>query len=161
MARLPKPLVTITGTALTSIAVALVVVGADSAAATAHVSRTLTVAVDGSGSVTSGPAGINCPSQTCQTTFADGTAVSLTATAATGSVFNGWGGDCAGQGATCNVTMQADRSVTANFATRDVVPTIGTAGATTAALPPATKPVEVSVSGDGTVVSTQAAVFPP
>ncbi len=40
--------------------------------------------------------------------------VTLTAAADIGSVFLGWGGDCAGTGS-CSVTMDADRSVAATF----------------------------------------------
>src|SRR5207245_8334283 len=45
----------------------------------------------GSGTVTSGGGEINCGS-TCSATFNTGTAVTLTATAAAGSVFAGWSG---------------------------------------------------------------------
>ena len=59
----------------------------------------LTVSVTGSGTVTSNPAGIDCPS-TCSQTFAGGPQVTLTATPAGGSnwVFSGWSGACSGAG---------------------------------------------------------------
>lgn len=71
----------------------------------------------GSGTVTSSPAGISCGS-TCSASFNSGTSVTLTASAASGSVFAGWsGGGCSGTG-TCTVTMNAARSVTATFNTQ-------------------------------------------
>ena len=66
------------------------------------------------GTVTSSPAGISCGS-TCSATYASGTAVTLTAAAASGSTFAGWSGACVGTGS-CVVTMTAARSVTATFA---------------------------------------------
>jgi len=74
----------------------------------------LTVSTSGSGTVTSSPAGINCGS-TCSAIYQNGTVVSLTQTAATGSAFAGWGGTCSGVG-TCIVTMSAAQSVSASFA---------------------------------------------
>lgn len=73
----------------------------------------VTLAGDGSGSVSSDPAGIDCP-ETCSTEFADGTPVTLTATADPGSTFAGWSGDCDGNEA-CPLTMSEARSVTATF----------------------------------------------
>lgn len=68
----------------------------------------------GSGSVWSVPAGIDCGT-ICSHTFADGTSVALTATAAAGSTFTGWsGGGCSGTG-TCQVTLNAATTVTATF----------------------------------------------
>ena len=68
----------------------------------------------GSGTVTSSPTGINCGTD-CTEPYAPGTVVTLTATAASGSVFGGWsGGGCTGTG-TCTVTMNAAQSVTATF----------------------------------------------
>ena len=95
----------------------------------------------GSGSVTSSPAGIDCPS-TCSASFDQGTGVTLTATAAAGSTFAGWsGGGCSGAGS-CHVTMSAAESVTATF---DPVPhptlTVARAG-----------------SGSGTVTSSPAGI---
>ncbi len=68
----------------------------------------------GSGTVTSAPAGINCGS-TCSASYAAGTQVTLTAQAASGSSFAGWGGACTGTSSSCSVTMSAARSVTASF----------------------------------------------
>jgi uncharacterized repeat protein (TIGR01451 family) len=80
------------------------------------VNHTLTVsrAGSGTGSVTSSPAGISCGG-TCSTSFANGTVVTLTATADAGSTFAGWsGGGCSGSG-TCVVTLNADTTATATF----------------------------------------------
>lgn len=78
---------------------------------------TLTVIVQGSQGSGAGAVigtGINCPGD-CQQMFTDGTSViSLTATPEAGSLFDGWSGGCQGLGQ-CNVTMNADRSVTATF----------------------------------------------
>ncbi len=78
--------------------------------------QTLTVAVagTGSGTVTSSPAGINCPGD-CSEAYTTGTVVDLTATPDGGSTFSGWSGACSGTGA-CQVTMNAAASVTASFA---------------------------------------------
>lgn len=72
----------------------------------------VTLAGDGSGSVTSDPAGIDCP-ETCSADFVDGTTVALSATADEGSSFTGWSGDCEGEA--CSVTMTEARGVTATF----------------------------------------------
>lgn len=83
-------------------------------AAAPPVQRTLTVTVDGAGSVRSQPAGIDCGSD-CTGRFGDGTRVVLTAAAAAGQRFGGWSGACSGPVATCTVTMGADRRVGAAF----------------------------------------------
>jgi uncharacterized repeat protein (TIGR02543 family) len=77
-------------------------------------SYSLSVAKSGSGTVISSPSGINCGS-TCSATYASGTAVTLTATAATGYSFAGWSGGCSGTSTGCTVSMTAARSVTATF----------------------------------------------
>ncbi|MEZ5313724.1 MAG: hypothetical protein R2862_08780 [Thermoanaerobaculia bacterium] len=62
--------------------------------------------------VESSPAAISCPG-VCAAEFVDGTMVEPVATPAPGSLFAGFSGDCSG--ASCMVTMSADRSVTAQF----------------------------------------------
>ncbi len=88
------------------------------ATVTAHFAErhALTVAKSGTGggTITSAPGGIDCGA-TCTTTFREGTAVTLTATPATGSRFDGWsGGGCSGTG-TCTVTVNDAANVTATF----------------------------------------------
>jgi len=63
--------------------------------------------------------------------YASGTIVPVTATADPGYIFNRWFGACAGTGA-CNVTMDADKTVTANFLPRFTLVAIAspTAGGT-------------------------------
>src|SRR5215469_1233645 len=77
----------------------------------------LTVAESGSGTgtVTTSPSGIDCPS-VCSTVFESGATVTLTASPASGSTFAGWSGPCSGTGA-CTVTMSGTVSVTATFNT--------------------------------------------
>lgn len=76
----------------------------------------LDVTVDGDGSVTSDPVGIDCPDSACSHAFLVGTPVELTAQPAAGWQFLGWSGDCTGTG-TCDVTMDGVHSVTATFDT--------------------------------------------
>jgi len=109
----------------------------DSCGSVASAGLALTVSVSGSGTVASTPGGITCGTD-CQETYATGTAVTLSAAAASGSVFSGWtGGGCSGTGS-CTLTVSAPVSVTATFG---------------AAPPPATSTLTVTRSGQGTVVS--------
>ena len=93
------------------------------------VQRTLTVtkAGTGSGTVTSAPGGIACGSD-CTEGYANGTSVTLTAAAESGSTFGGWSGSgCTGTG-TCTVSMTATRTVTATFTTVQRTLTVTKAG---------------------------------
>jgi len=75
--------------------------------APAGATYTLTVAVDPAGGGTTDPsAGPH--------TYAEGAVVPVTAAPNTGYVFDHWSGDCTGSG-DCQVTMTADKSVTAHF----------------------------------------------
>jgi uncharacterized repeat protein (TIGR02543 family) len=68
----------------------------------------LTTAVSPTGGGTIIPAGVN--------TYYSGTIVPVTASANTGYAFSNWSGACNGS-LPCSVTMDADKSVTANFTT--------------------------------------------
>ncbi len=74
----------------------------------------LSVTRTGSGDVSSSPAGISCGS-TCEAQFNAGTQVTLTASPASGQVFDGWSGACRNQALSCDVTMSAARAVAAAF----------------------------------------------
>jgi phospholipase C len=69
----------------------------------------------GSGTVTSSPAGIDCPG-TCAAGFDKGTQVVLTAVPAGGTTFAGWSGLCTGIG-NCNLTLEGSTTVTPTFET--------------------------------------------
>jgi hypothetical protein len=105
--------------------------------------QTFTLAVTksgtGTGTVTSSPSGISCGS-TCSENFSSGTVVNLTATPDSGSTFAGWSGACSGTGA-CSVTMDAAKSVSANFSTNNGPFTL-----------------TVSKTGTGTVASSPAGI---
>jgi len=98
----------------------------------------VTAPASGAGTVTSAPAGINCPG-TCTYGFGQNTQVTLTATPAANYAFTGWTGACTGT-STCNVTLTAAASVTAAF---------------TAAY---SLTVSLSGTGTGTITSTPAGI---
>ena len=80
---------------------------------------TITLGGNGTGNVTSSPAGIDCGAM-CSEQFASGTMVTLTAMPESGSTFAGWSGPCGGM-EPCTVTVDAATTVTANFALQDSV----------------------------------------
>jgi hypothetical protein len=81
---------------------------------TTEFTLTTTESGNGGGTITSNPAGINCPTAGCAASFTTSTVVTLTATPNPGSTFMGWSGACTGTG-TCTVTMNSDQSVNAQF----------------------------------------------
>jgi len=103
----------------------------------------------GTGTVTSSPAGIDC-GVACSGTYAAGTMVTLTATAAASSSFAGWSGDCSGTDA-CTVTMSAARSVSADFAAvPDATPPQAPAAVSSATTRSTTAEVTTSAPDDST-----------
>lgn len=68
----------------------------------------------GSGTVSSAPAGIIC-GVSCEAVFEEGTAITLTAVADSGSEFTGWSGACSGTGP-CTFALGERVEVVANFA---------------------------------------------
>jgi hypothetical protein len=97
----------------------------------------LTSTINGKGSVSSIPRGIDTCSTACTHTYLDYQSVTLTATAAKGSTFTGWSGACTGATATCTLPMSEARSVIATFAQpsnafRAKTPTVSTTNSTIA-----------------------------
>ncbi len=90
-----------------------VVVGLNLAAAVASYTLDINLIGDGSGSVSSNP-GLDCGLD-CSESYTAGSSVDLTATAATGSTFVGWGDDCSGSSNPLTVTLNSDLSCTAEF----------------------------------------------
>jgi hypothetical protein len=127
---------------------------------------TVKVEGDGSGSVTSSPAGISCGSD-CTETYDAVTGVTLTATPQGGSIFAGWGGACTGSSTTCTLTMNASKSVTATFTNKLITTTateIHDTGhiAVTSPVPPGTMVHDqavVSGTGAGTPTGTVTFTF--
>ena len=83
-------------------------------AANSPPAETLTIGLAGTGWGGVTGSGIACPG-TCSKTFAAGTVVTLTATAASGSRFSGWSGAGCSATGSCTVTMSSNQSVTATF----------------------------------------------
>ncbi|PIS40359.1 MAG: hypothetical protein COT32_00140 [Candidatus Nealsonbacteria bacterium CG08_land_8_20_14_0_20_36_22] len=99
---------------------------------------TLSINQTGSGSVTKNPN---------QSSYASGTTVTLTATAAAGYTFSSWSGDLTGTTNPATITMNSNKTITANFAQLSgtivtVSSASGAAGATNIAVP-------ITVSGLG------------
>lgn len=123
-------------------------IGAQNAAANLDVNA-LAVNVVGNGGVSSSDKVVSCPSK-CSGVYAPGASVTLSAKAGSGSSFAGWSGACAGLAATCTVTLDAEKAVTASF-----IAQAGGGGGGGGS--PAVKLV-VAASGTGTVVSTPAGI---
>lgn len=89
---------------------------AASVLATFELSPVLSIskAGEGQGTVTSSTPGIAC-GPTCTASFSPGTVITLTATPDAASVFVGWSGSGCSGDATCQVTMNQARAVTASF----------------------------------------------
>ena len=131
--------------ALLSALLAVLVLGPTAAAGPQQsASYTVSVSVSGSGHVTSSPAGINCPG-TCSHAFKPGDTVALSKNADTGWNFQSWGGDCSGNGSCTFVRISANHRVTATF-----VP-----------VPKVRFNLTVTVSGNGSVVSSPGGIACP
>ncbi|MFQ5649716.1 MAG: Ig-like domain-containing protein [bacterium] len=92
--------------------------------------HSLSISTQGAGSVALAPQG---------TVFDDGTVVQLTATADDGWQFSSWSGDLSGSANPAAITMDADKQVTAIFATagpQQVTLTVTTEGSGSVALDP-------------------------
>jgi phospholipase C len=110
---------------LSSISLVLFGCGGGSSSSSPPSSFQLSVQVAGAGggTISSNPTGIDC-GQACSTSFASGTQVTLTETAAAKSSFAGWTGGCSGNNPTCTLTLSAIQRVTATFNTSQNAPVL-------------------------------------
>ncbi len=109
---------------------------------------------DGSGGVTSNPAGIDC-GNSCFASFDYNTTVSLTAAAAAGSTFTGWSGSgCSGTDA-CTISIKGAMSVTANFTLTHTATPTSTSTATPTGTKTATPTATVTDTPTPTATRTQ------
>jgi uncharacterized repeat protein (TIGR02543 family) len=76
--------------------------------------KTLKVQLQGNGTITSSPNGIQCGTD-CEEQYTTNTSITLSATPDTDYVFGNWSGACQGKTPTCLVSMNTDQSVTAVF----------------------------------------------
>jgi Divergent InlB B-repeat domain len=107
--------------------------------------RSLSVSVNGQGTVSSSDGAIDCPTK-CAASYQGGS-VSLSPHAAAGWQFVGWSGSCSGPG-TCSVSMDQSRSVTASFRSP---PSCSNTDVTTQEDTPASVTVSCSDPGDGSL----------
>lgn len=112
---------------------------------------------NGTGTVTSSPAGISCDAS-CNSDSSDydiGTVVTLTATPSTDSTFAGWGADCllGTTSSTTNIVMDNNSTCTATFSLRLPTPSPTT-------IPPPTAPTGTP-SSRGTPTPSPTIVPPP
>jgi hypothetical protein len=89
----------------------------------------------GTGTVSSAPAGISCGSS-CSAIYPTGSSVTLTATANSGSNFDGWTGGGCGGATPCNLVVTAPTTVTASFTNQTAVLTVTKIGAGTVTASP-------------------------
>jgi hypothetical protein len=113
---------------------------------------TVTKSGTGSGTVSSSVGGISCGTSCTSTALNSGTAVTLTATPASGSTFGGWSGACSGT-STCSITLSSNTSVGATFTLNTVTPPSDTMSPSVNILAPLSGS---AVSGTGVQVSASA-----
>jgi hypothetical protein len=84
---------------------------------TLSTSKTLSITIGGTGggAITGNAGGINCTTGFCSYQLASGSAVTLTASPNTNSLFGGWMGACSGVNPVCGITMDSDKDTTATF----------------------------------------------
>ena len=102
---------------------------------------------NGTGTVSSSPAGIDCGGD-CTQSYDHGTSVVLTSAPGANSQFSSWSGCDSVNGTQCTVAMNGIESVTANFALLQRLLTVTKSGAITGTV--SSSPAGVSCGGDCT-----------
>ncbi|CDH45591.1 exported hypothetical protein [Candidatus Contendobacter odensis Run_B_J11] len=109
---------TVKGSAFEAVDESSLMVSADSGQVKTTTPALVTLIVsrlgDGSGTVTSLPAGMDCGA-TCEAHFYPNALVTLTATPTAGSTFYGWGGGCNGMTSPITLTLTGDSVCSATF----------------------------------------------
>ena len=114
----------------------------------------LGVVKSGSGSVSGTGAKINCGSA-CSAFAPNGTAVTLTASPASGNVFTGWGGACTGTQLTCTVSVSGPVEVDAGFLPQFTL-SVGRSNSGTVTASPSGNDRRINCPGDCSAKFTQA-----
>ncbi len=117
-------------------------------------SVTVTKSGTGSGNVDSSDKLISCGSK-CVSPYNAGTLVTLTAKAASGSVFAGWTGACSGTASTCSVAANGHTDVGATFTAQTA--SGGGGGGGGGSTSTTTYKISISKNGKGTVTSSPSA----
>ncbi len=121
----------------------------------------LHIQIIGTGSVSSVSAGVSC-SADCDASLDQGLNVVLTALASTNATFTGWSGGCLGTAA-CALTLTAETTVTATFATAGtsyfVGPTGNNSAAGTLLQPFKTIAKALSVVAPGDIIEVRAGTY--
>ncbi len=99
-------------------------IGADECIGLSQYILSVNFSGNGSGTVTSNPAGVNCGTD-CNEVYAYGTVVTLTVSSNPEANFTKWSGACTGTGV-CIVTMDANKSVAAEFTVKGDINSDGT-----------------------------------
>lgn len=89
--------------------------------------------------------------------YVQGTTVTLTASAAMGSKFMGWSGDATGQTTVCNVTMDSEKSVSAEFVQLESFVLNVNATGTGSGIVTRSSDAETYFCGDSVILTAQAA----
>jgi uncharacterized repeat protein (TIGR02543 family) len=123
---------------------------AKSATATFTAQYSLFVTSLGNGTVSASPT-------SATSKYLAGTVVTLTATAGSDSQFSSWSGACSGTATTCDVTMDAAKSVTATFALKQFALTLTPVGPGTISAQPTSANNTYNVGTVVTLTATPAA----
>ena len=85
-----------------------------------EIHHTLTLTMEGNGSVNSNPSGFTCSRGSCTSSYLAGTKLTLMTTPSAPANLGAWNGDCAGN-TDCQLVMDADKNVTVTFITVPMV----------------------------------------